>query len=207
MSETRRLSHCGEFDLELAAGELCALQGPSGSGKSTLIACLAGLDDPDGGVVSLLGERISRRPEAQRARVRAEHVGLMMQSGNLFDHLSVRDNIRLVLELTRSDAPEAADRALEDLDIAALADALPATLSGGQAARAGLAVALAPAPEVLICDEPTAEVDALSEKQIIERLRAACRDGAAVLVATHSGAIAAAADRVLYIEDGRIENG
>ena len=198
-------------DLDVAAGELCALQGPSGSGKSTLIACLAGLDDPDGGAVTLMGERISRRPEGQRARIRARHVGLMTQGGNLFEHLSFRDNVQLALALAlaagRGDVHESADRALADLDIAALADALPATLSGGQYARAGLAVALAPAPPVLICDEPTAEVDTVSEARIIARLRTACRDGAGVLVATHSAAIAASADRVIHIKDGRIANG
>src|SRR6478609_2478575 len=81
--------------LTLDAGELAALRGPSGSGKSTLLACLAGLDEPDGGVVSVLGERMTRRSEPERARLRARHVGMLMQSGNLFDHLTVRANVCL----------------------------------------------------------------------------------------------------------------
>lgn len=192
-------------DLNLAAGEFCALQGPSGSGKSTLIACLAGLDDPQGGTVRLMGERLSRRPEAQRARLRARYVGLLLQSGNLFDHLSVRDNVRLGMALAGRGI--GVERTLEQLDLGALGGSLPATLSGGQVARAGLAVALAPEPALLICDEPTAEVDAISERRIIDRLRAACHEGAAVLVATHSAAVAGAADRVLHIEDGWIGHG
>ncbi|MBB4245634.1 MULTISPECIES: ATP-binding cassette domain-containing protein, partial [Rhizobium] len=97
-AELYRFYHAGDDEvvalrgvaLALDAGEFTALRGPSGSGKSTLLACLAGLDEPDGGVVSVLGERMTRRPEPERARLRARHFGMLMQSGNLFDHLTVR---------------------------------------------------------------------------------------------------------------------
>lgn len=90
--ETRALRG---VDLRVDAGELVALVGPSGSGKSTLLACVAGLDEPDGGHVDIMGQRLSRRPEAARARLRARHIGMLMQSGNLFDHLTVGANIAL----------------------------------------------------------------------------------------------------------------
>src|SRR5487761_2415796 len=83
-----------DVSLALDAGEFVALVGPSGSGKSTLLACLAGLDEPDGGTVDIMGERVSHRPEEVRARLRARHIGLLMQGGNLFEHLSVRENAR-----------------------------------------------------------------------------------------------------------------
>ncbi|BCP54868.1 ABC transporter ATP-binding protein [Kaistia sp. 32K] len=190
-------------DLVLSAGEFVALRGPSGSGKSTLLACLAGLDDPDGGTVDVLGQRITRRPEAERARIRARHIGVLMQTGNLFDHLRLRDQMRLQCGL--SDRPSAgADAILDGLGLATLADALPRELSGGEAARAGLAVAMAQQAEILLCDEPTGQVDAETERLVLRRLSDLCAGGTAVLVATHSEAVSRRADRILPLSDGRI---
>jgi putative ABC transport system ATP-binding protein len=188
-------------DVRLDQGELVALMGPSGSGKSTLLTCLAGLDEPDGGHVEIMGQRLSRRPEATRARLRARHIGILMQSGNLFDHLTVASNINLQVGLS---GKRNRDPLLQRLGIGELADALPSELSGGEAARAGLAVALAADPDILMCDEPTAEVDAETERRILEFLNERRRRGCAILVATHSAALAQRADRVLRISDGRI---
>jgi putative ABC transport system ATP-binding protein len=207
--ELYRFYHAGDdetaalrgVDIRVDSGELVALAGPSGSGKSTLLACLAGLDEPDGGHVEIMGRRLSRRPEAMRARIRARHIGIVMQSGNLFDHLTVASNIALQIRLSGRGGPGAL---LERLGIGELADALPAQLSGGEAARAAFAVALAAEPEILICDEPTAEVDAETERRILEFLDERRRQGGAVLVATHSAALARQANRVLHISDGRI---
>ncbi|MBB3302944.1 putative ABC transport system ATP-binding protein [Rhizobium sp. BK077] len=214
-TELYRFFHAGDDEvvalrgvaLILNAGEFTALRGPSGSGKSTLLACLAGLDEPDGGVVSVLGERVTRRPEPERARLRARHFGMLMQSGNLFDHLTVRANIRLQMEISGHGRPDEIDGLVGGLGLDGLADALPSYLSGGEAARAGLAVALAAKPAILLCDEPTAEVDAATEQLVIDRLVENCRSGAAVLIVTHSPTLAARADRIIDIRDGGIVHG
>lgn len=207
--ELYRFYHVGDdetpalrgVDVQLCAGELVALVGPSGSGKSTLLACLAGLDEPDGGHVAIMGERLSRRPEATRARLRARHIGMVMQSGNLFDHLTVASNIALQVKLSGKGEQGSL---LERLGIGEHGDALPSQLSGGEAARVGLAVALAADPDILICDEPTAEVDADTEHHILEFLDERRRAGCGILVATHSTSLARHAHRVLRIKDGRI---
>ncbi len=190
--------------LGLSSGEIVALVGPSGSGKSTLLACLAGLDEPDGGHVELLGERFSRRPEAERARRRASGIGILLQSGNLFPALSVEDNLKLVMHLAGKVDDKRAETLLLQAGIVDRREARPGQLSGGELARAGLAVALAAKPSVLLADEPTGEVDATTEGSILELLREQCRAGLAILVATHSPALAASADRVIHLLDGRI---
>ena len=193
--------------LTLDAGELVALIGPSGSGKSTLLNLLAGLDEPDGGSVDIAGERISRRPETVRARLRARRIGMVLQSGNLVDHLTIAENIRLQLTLAGRRDGRAATELASRLGLAAHWNALPAELSGGEAARAGLAVALAAEPPILLCDEPTAEVDATTEKQVIASLAEQRSAGTAILVATHSPFVTEAADRVLRLGDGRMIDG
>jgi putative ABC transport system ATP-binding protein len=190
--------------LRVAAGEMVALLGSSGSGKSTLMSCLAGLDEPDGGHVELLGQRLTRRPEAERARRRAGSIGILMQYGNLFANLSVADNIELAMRLAgKVDRPRR-QSLLARMGLEARSKSLPAQLSGGESARAGLAVALAAAPGVLLADEPTGEVDAETETRVLDVLSEHREAGAAILVATHSEAVAARADRVLRIADGRL---
>jgi len=191
-------------------GELVAVAGPSGSGKSTLLSCLAGLDTPDGGMVHVAGQRLSHRPERKRTRLRARHIGLLFQSANLLDHLSVDANLALVQALIpRPAGSTPAQRRLallRSLDIEQRSTARPSTLSGGEAARAGLAVALVNDPVVLLADEPTGEVDADTEHQIVGLLRARADAGTAVVVVSHSAAVAGAADRVIRLEDGKIDD-
>jgi putative ABC transport system ATP-binding protein len=190
--------------LRLNEGELVALVGPSGSGKSTLLACLAGLDEPDGGYVELLGERLTRRTEAERARRRGANIGILMQSGNLFPSLSVAENMRLAMFVAGKIESDRTKDLLAEVGLANRVDARPGQLSGGELARAGLAVALAPAPPILLADEPTGEVDAVTERSILSILNEQCRAGVAVLVATHSRALAAHADRIIHLRDGRV---
>lgn len=190
--------------LIVEAGEMVAITGPSGSGKSTLLACLAGLDEPDGGVVRVAGEVMSRRPETERALLRSRCVGMLFQSGNLFEHLSVQQNMMLVQRLAGRADSASATALLEELGLSTRATARPSELSGGEAARAGLAVALANDPPLLLADEPTGEVDAVNEARVLDLLRSRAEAGAAVVVVTHSPAVATTADRAVALADGRV---
>ncbi|MDF3311131.1 ATP-binding cassette domain-containing protein [Rhodococcus sp. T2V] len=192
--------------LGVRGGEMVAVAGPSGSGKSTLLACLAGLDEPDGGMVRVHGEALSHRPETVRARLRADHIGVLFQQDNLVEHLTVAQNVRLVRRLVAPPGrvPAPVPDLLSRLGLAAVADSYPSSLSGGETARAGLAVALANDPVVVLADEPTGELDPASEHAVLELLRAWCRRGAAVLGASHSPAVRARADRVIELVDGLV---
>ncbi len=164
----------------------------------------------------IAGSRITRRDEATRAGLRARWIGMLLQSGNLIEHLSVIRNILAAQALVPrahrpGDRPSQdgkprpdAHQLLEDVGLADRASARPSTLSGGEAARAALAVAMANDPPVLLADEPTGEVDRQAEAQVLALLRGRADRGKAVLVVTHSEDVAAAADRVLRMADGRV---
>ncbi len=190
--------------LSVMPGEFVAVVGPSGSGKSTLLACLAGLDDPDGGSVLVEGHRMSHQPEPVRARLRARRIGVLTQSGNLFDHLTVEANLAVAQGLGGRSTRGSRTALLSSVGLAERARALPSRLSGGEATRAGLAVALANEPAVVLADEPTGELDSATEATVLGLLRDAADRGVAVLVASHSPAVASAADRVLRLVDGQI---
>jgi len=191
--------------LAVEPGELVAVTGPSGSGKSTLLACLAGLDEPDGGSVSVDGIRISRRPEEERARIRGAHIGMLFQQANLVGHLSVSDNVTLAQRLgDRASSVVWRNQVLERCGIDHRAGARPSQLSGGELARAGLAVALANDPPVILADEPTGELDAVSAVRVLDLLRERAAAGAGVLIVTHSPEVAAAVDREIRLLDGRV---
>ncbi|MFD6340816.1 ABC transporter ATP-binding protein [Streptomyces sp. NPDC060131] len=190
-------------DLRVRYGESVAVIGPSGSGKSTLLACLAGLDEPDGGVVHVGGERISHRPEAERTRMRARRIGVLSQSGNLIAHLDVRANIRLARRATPGTAGQSVVELLDQVGLGHRARALPQELAGGELARAGLAVALANDPDILLADEPTGELDGATEQRILSLLRSRALAGGGVLLVTHSPEAVKIADRVITLRDGR----
>jgi putative ABC transport system ATP-binding protein len=190
--------------LSVAAGEMVAVTGPSGSGKSTLLACLAGLDEPDGGIVRVAGETVSHKPEAERARLRSLHVGILFQAANLLEHLTVEQNVALAQRLCGRVDHRRCAALLTDLELGPRARAYPSQLSGGEAARAGLAVAVANRPTVLLADEPTGEVDAAAEANVLRLLRQRAEDGAAVVVVTHSDKVALATDRVIALADGQV---
>jgi putative ABC transport system ATP-binding protein len=191
--------------LEVDGGEVVAVTGPSGSGKTTLLNCVAGLDDPDGGTVRIDGERLSRRSEEERTRLRGQLIGILYQQTNLVGHLSVTDNIALA-QLVGGRTKDAIwrDELLDRCGIAHRASARPSQLSGGELARAGLAVALANDPKVVLADEPTGELDEVTAQRILELLREAADRGAAVVLVTHAPAVAAAADREVRMLDGKV---
>jgi putative ABC transport system ATP-binding protein len=183
---------------------MLAVTGPSGSGKSTLLACLAGLDEPDGGSVWVGDMRLSHRTEAERAVLRSRDIGVLFQASNLFAHLNVEDNIRLVQRMTTR-AAATPRQILSQVGLDARRRAYVSQLSGGETARAGLAVALANNPSVLLADEPTGELDDATEHRLLQLLRTRADNGCAVLVVTHSSAVVAHADRVLTLRDGQVQ--
>jgi putative ABC transport system ATP-binding protein len=193
--------------LTVDGGEIVAVTGPSGSGKSTLLACLAGLDEPSGGMVRVAGRRLSRRPEAERAAMRAAHIGMLWQSDNLVEHLSVAENVALARRLAPAADPgrrAATAELLAEVGLQARAHARPSQLSGGELARAGLAVALANGPAILLADEPTGELDAATAARILSLLRRRADAGGAVVLVTHDPDVAAMADRTVALADGRL---
>ncbi len=212
--ELYRFYHSGDAEtaalrgvsLQVEAGEFVAIMGPSGSGKSTLLSCLAGLDEPDGGYVQVGGERMSRRSESVRAKLRAQHIGILMQSGNLFEHLTLGGNIELQMRLANAYNASEIDPMLSRLGLSQRRHAYPSQLSGGELARGGLAVALTARPHVLLADEPTAEVDSETEGQLMQQLMQQRQGGMAMLIFTHSKSLAAQADRLLTLQDGRLHH-
>ena len=212
-TELYRFYHSGNTEvvalrgvsLSLKRGELVVLLGPSGSGKSTLLNLIAGLDHPDGGSIDIAGHRLSRRSERVRAGLRArvhrraDAIGEPRRSPDACRQSSFTA-VLAGKEVDDSAAMELAGR----LSLSALWNARPFELSGGEAARAGLAIALSAEPLILLCDEPTGEVDADTEQQLVEELAGRRSEGMSVLVATHSAALARVADRVLRLRDGKL---
>jgi putative ABC transport system ATP-binding protein len=191
--------------LVVAAGQLLTVVGPSGSGKSTLLACLAGLDEPDGGSVYVHETRISHRPERERSALRARHIGTLFQTANLLEHLTVRRNLELVQRIAGARDRDRASALLDAVGLTSRSGARPSELSGGEAVRAGLAVALANDPDVLVADEPTGELDGQTEAEVLQLIRDQADRGAAVVIASHSPAVAALADQVIQLKDGQVQ--
>jgi putative ABC transport system ATP-binding protein len=193
--------------LAVPSGKLVTVAGPSGSGKSTLLACLAGLDEPDGGSVYIRETSISHRPEHERSALRARHIGMLFQSANLLEHLTIRRNLELVQRITRASnrggARPSVDALLDAVGLTRRSGARPSELSGGEAVRAGLAAALANNPDVLVADEPTGELDGKTEADVLRLIRDQADQGMAVIVASHSAAVAAMADEVIHLKDGQ----
>jgi putative ABC transport system ATP-binding protein len=194
-------------DLTVRAGEMVAVTGPSGSGKSTLLAVLAGLERPDEGQVRLLGNDLVDASEAQLARVRRRHVGIVFQFFNLLDGMSALENVALAALAGgsgRRDAQARAEELLDQMGLLGRATALPATLSGGERQRLAIARALANDPDLLLADEPTGALDSDSGAEVLDVLRRLHATGRALLVVTHSPEVAAAASRVVTMRDGEV---
>ncbi|MBL8485729.1 MAG: ABC transporter ATP-binding protein [Rhodocyclaceae bacterium] len=195
-------------DLTVAAGELVALTGPSGSGKSTLLNLCGLIDTPDSGRRSVAGQQVEGLDEKRLTWLRRENVGFVFQSYNLVPVMTAFENVEYPLLLLGMAAAERRRRVIDWLGrvgIAEFADRLPDALSGGQRQRVAIARALVKTPAVVVADEPTANLDSATAKDVVDLLHALARDQAsAVVVATHDPRMADRCDRVLRLEDGEI---
>jgi putative ABC transport system ATP-binding protein len=192
-------------DLEIRKGEFTALVGPSGSGKSTLLNLLGALDLPTGGELQVLGRPIARMTREERARLRLEGLGFVFQAYNLVPVLTAVENVEFVLELQGS-AGDKRERALEilsELGLSELADRRPSEMSGGQQQRVAVARAVVSRPELVLADEPTANLDGPNAESLVSLMKELRdRNGMTFLFATHDPRIIRHATRVVTLTDG-----
>jgi len=197
-----------DLDLDIPAGEFLALMGPSGSGKSTLLNLIGGLDKPDTGSVEVGGERIDKLGSRRLAGWRARHIGFVFQFYNLLPVLNASRNVELPLLLTPLSKKERARQVETALKIVGLEHRVkhyPRQLSGGEQQRVGIARAIATDPTVLLCDEPTGDLDRKSGDEILDLLEALTTDhGKTIVMVTHDPHAAARASRILYLDEGHL---
>ncbi len=190
----------------LGRGETVSMVGSSGAGKSTLLSILAGLMLPDSGEVRFDGEALTGKGEAERATLRARRIGVVLQRDNLIPFLTAAENVELASELAYGDRrADLARQLLAELGLAGRADDLPRRLSGGEAQRAAIAVALVNKPDLLLADEVTGELDSESARRVVELILAASAErGLTVLLVTHSPELARLAQRRLRVANGEV---
>ncbi|PYO37183.1 MAG: ABC transporter [Candidatus Rokuibacteriota bacterium] len=195
-----------DISLDVPPGQFLAVAGPSGSGKSTLLGLVAGLDQPTAGRITVAGVEITRLGEDALARFRRDTIGYVFQSYHLIPTLTALENVAVPLELAGE--PHALERAgalLAEVGLAGRAHHYPVQLSGGEQQRVAVARAVCRRPRLLLADEPTGNLDSATGKQIIELLVDLHRNlGSTLVLVTHDGALAAHADRVVTLRDGRI---
>lgn len=195
------------LDLAIPNGDFIAVMGPSGSGKTTLLNLLGGIDRPDGGEISIAGERIDQRSEGALARWRASHVGFIFQFYNLMPMLTAAQNVELPLLLTTLTRAERRTHVETALGIVNLSDRLkhyPREMSGGQQQRVAIARAIVSDPALLLCDEPTGDLDRATADEILSILQLLNRDlGKTIVMVTHDPEAARYASRVLHLDKGR----
>jgi putative ABC transport system ATP-binding protein len=196
------------LNLEVESGEFLALMGPSGSGKTTLLNLIGGLDRPDSGEVTVAGERIDRLSSGELAKWRARHVGFVFQFYNLLPVLTAERNVEVPLLLTRLSRAQRKQNVRAALELVGLADRAkhkPAELSGGQQQRVAIARALIADPTLLVCDEPTGDLDRENAEDILKLLEILNRtQGKTIIMVTHDPLAAAHALRKLYVDKGRL---
>jgi putative ABC transport system ATP-binding protein len=196
------------LDLQVERGEFCAIMGPSGCGKSTLLNLIAGLDTVDEGSIVIDGDQITGRPEHVVADLRRRHIGLVFQYYNLLEGMTAVDNVAIPSMLSGAKPKEAARRSrdlLGLLGMLAKADELPSNLSGGQRQRLAIARALANEPTLLLADEPTGALDTEGSQEILDLFEQLHAGGQTIVMVTHDPAVAAGAERVVQMRDGRLE--
>jgi putative ABC transport system ATP-binding protein len=198
-----------DVNLDLPAGEMTLLVGPSGCGKTTLISLIAGLLEPTAGEVTVLGQNLTRMSGGRKVAFRGKHIGFVFQQYNLLPALTAAENAAVPLLIARHPRHQAVERARSLLDAVGIGDKvnkLPAELSGGQQQRVAIARALIHEPRLLVCDEPTAALDARSGQTVMALLRrVAVQPERAVIVVTHDNRVLKFGDRIVRMSDGRIE--
>jgi len=196
------------LDFEMQRGEFVAVMGPSGCGKSTLLNLVAGLDQADEGEIELAGLRLTDMDENQLAVMRRSHIGIVFQFFNLLEGMTVLENVALPAMIAGRSRKQAETRARDLLDLLGLSDKAanaPGVLSGGQRQRLAIARALANEPTLVLADEPTGALDSAGGQEVLELFRRLHADGQTILMVTHDREVAAAADRIVQMRDGRID--
>lgn len=204
----QRVEVLNGVDLEVNTGEFLALMGPSGSGKTTLLNLVAGLDRPDHGEISVAGERIDLLSGKPLARWRAQHIGFIFQFYNLLPALTAEGNVEVPLFLTRLSKAQRQRKvaaALELVGLSARAHHKPAELSGGQQQRVAIARAIVADPTLLVCDEPTGDLDRQSSEEILQLLELLRSEhGKTIIMVTHDPRAAEHASRCLHVDKGAL---
>lgn len=192
--------------LSIESGEMVAIMGPSGCGKTTLLNVLCGIDDPSAGVVTVSGKQLYGISDDERTGLRATHMGFIFQQFNLLPVLTALENVELPLLVGKVDAVTARIKARKALDLVGLSDRYdhrPAELSGGQQQRVAVARAFVHSPDVILCDEPTGNLDSRTSVEIMDLLISLNRDeGVTLVIVTHDEEIAARCNRILHMSDG-----
>lgn len=205
-NEVRALDH---VSVSIDAGEFVAIIGQSGSGKSTLMNVLGCLDVPTGGLYRLHGQDVSRLNDNELSDIRNREIGFIFQGFNLIPNLTALENVELPLiyrGVSKAERTELSRVALEKVGLQNRMEHRPAEMSGGQQQRVAIARAIAQAPPVILADEPTGNLDSHSTKEILEILKGLHREGRTVILITHDNEVAAQAERIIKIKDGRIES-
>ncbi len=198
-----------ELDLTIPNGDFLAIMGPSGSGKTTLLNLLGGLDKPSGGTVTVGGAELSSMSNNQLSKWRSTHVGFVFQFYNLLPVLTAEKNVELPLLLTNFSSKERTERAAIALDIVGLRDRArhrPRELSGGEEQRVAIARAVVSDPTLLLCDEPTGDLDRETAEEILKLLQILNREhGKTIVMVTHDPQAAEYASRTLHVDKGKLE--
>jgi putative ABC transport system ATP-binding protein len=196
------------LDLEIPKGEFLALMGPSGSGKSTLLNLIGGLDRPTNGTVEIDGERVNGMSDRQLAAWRARHIGLVFQFYNLMPVLTAERNVELPLLLThlsKTERRKHVETALKVVGLQHRSRHYPRQLSGGEQQRTGIARAIVTDPTILLCDEPTGDLDRKSGDEILSLLQALNREhGKTIVMVTHDPHASSRATRTVYLDKGQL---
>ena len=199
-----------DLHLQVPAGEFLALMGPSGSGKSTLLNLIGGLDRPTRGLVTVAGERLDQLSDHRLAAWRARHVGFVFQLYNLMPVLTAERNVELPLLLThlsKAERMKHVDAPLAVVGLSHRAKHYPRTLSGGEQQRVGIARGIVTDPTLLLCDEPTGDLDRKAGNEILDLLQALNREhGKTIIMVTHDPHASARATRTVYLDKGQLSN-